>query len=110
MTDDLREAMINAADKAVQFEGSHGLSDAVDAILALLKERGLTIEPDWQPAETAPNGGRVLVYQRGQGVVEREADGDWWRMAQKPESNITTSVIAWKPLPRAPSPTGSDHD
>ena len=51
--------------------------------------------PGWQSIETAPDGGKVLVFHPAEGVVRiRDADGSWWR--------ANTGPTHWQPLPSPP--------
>lgn len=59
---------------------------------------------EWQPIETAPNDGHPVLVTGGgafgDGIVVREADGDWWRMRKREGS--TTGPTHWAPLPDPP--------
>lgn len=56
----------------------------------------------WQPIETAPDTGEEVIVWGGRysHPTVRQADGQWWRMAQ--HDGMQSAPTHWMPLPPAP--------
>lgn len=61
---------------------------------------------DWQPIESAPNEGCILVFGgRHKTVTMVEADGDWWNSREG--KRLERMPTHWMPLPSPPTTMGA---
>lgn len=83
-----------------------------EADLATLTAAGYAVEQGWQPIETAPKDGPILVAQDGeQAVVEwmtalEDGAGDWiiWRRVGPDALAVRMpKPTHWRPLPAPPA-------
>lgn len=85
----------------------HG--DATAALKAWARRAALTsMGEGWQPIETAPAHGRVLVVGGRHTEPEIvEADGPWWTSREM--INLKAIPTHWQPLPALPAISRGDH-
>lgn len=60
---------------------------------------------EWQPIETAPKKGDVLVFCKSSGeqMVAFHLEGRKWQFAETPERAVVCAPDYWRPLPGAPN-------
>ena len=62
---------------------------------------------DWQPIETAPTDGTlILVYISGKGIVMAEKNGAWGWRSYPGRYSMAMPPTHWQPLPAPPATRG----
>jgi len=102
MAEDIERLMKHAHD--LERRGRKG--DAEITYSAASEIARLKLAFTWQPIESAPSSGKILVARTSNGgryVTEQQADGDWWRYCAAHDPASIGHYLGWMPLPDPPA-------